>query len=112
MNGGRVESCSRIKGGNGRLAVGEDEVRSILNDYFKGLYKMDAKEHTAVHKYGLVVIGEVIVLKESQLVVHRVRRVTEGVINDEEEGFGSGMGFVIQIFTPKQKGEGRNRGFM
>ena len=26
---GKVESCSRIKDGNGRLALGEDEVRRI-----------------------------------------------------------------------------------
>ena len=26
MKGGKVESCSRIKDGNGRLAQGEDEV--------------------------------------------------------------------------------------
>ena len=30
MNGGKVESCSRIKDGNGRLPLGEDEVRSII----------------------------------------------------------------------------------
>ena len=27
--GGKVESCSRIKDGNGRLTQGEDEVRKI-----------------------------------------------------------------------------------
>ena len=26
VNGGKVESCSRIKDGNGRLALGKDEV--------------------------------------------------------------------------------------
>ena len=29
VKGGKVESCSRIKYGNGRLAQGEDEVRRI-----------------------------------------------------------------------------------
>ena len=32
--GGKVESCSRIKDGNGRLAQGEDEVRKICKEYF------------------------------------------------------------------------------
>ena len=27
--GGKVESCSRIKDGNGRLALGEDEVKDL-----------------------------------------------------------------------------------
>ena len=30
VNGGRVESCSRIKDGNRRLALGEDKVRRTL----------------------------------------------------------------------------------
>ena len=29
LKGGKIESCSRIKDGNGRLAEGEDEVRRI-----------------------------------------------------------------------------------
>ena len=29
VKGGTVESCSRIKDGNGRLALGEDEVQRI-----------------------------------------------------------------------------------
>ena len=37
-NGGRVESCSRIKYGIGRLVLGEDEVQRILMDYLEGLY--------------------------------------------------------------------------
>ena len=35
--GGKVESCSRIKDGNGRLAQGEDEVRKIWKGYFEDL---------------------------------------------------------------------------
>ena len=36
--GGKVESCSRIKDGNGRLAQGEDEVLGI---YLEDLYNID-----------------------------------------------------------------------
>ena len=45
--GGKVESCSRIKDGNGRLAHGEDEVRKIWKEYFEDLYNIDTQ--IAVH---------------------------------------------------------------
>ena len=32
--GGKVESCSRVKDGNGRLAQGEDGARKIWKEYF------------------------------------------------------------------------------
>ena len=35
----------------------------------------------------------------------RVRRVTDGLTDDEEGGFRSKRGYVDQIFTPKQIGE-------
>ena len=41
VKGGKMESCSRIKDGNGRLAQGEDEVRMIWNEYFEDLYNID-----------------------------------------------------------------------
>ena len=41
--GGKVESCSRIKNGNGRLVQGEDEGRKIWKDYFEGLYNIDTQ---------------------------------------------------------------------
>ena len=47
--GGKVESCSRIKDGNGRLAQGEDEVRKIWKEYFEDLYNIDTEEEVAVH---------------------------------------------------------------
>ena len=37
VNGGKVESCSRIKNGSGRLAIGGDEVQRIWKDYFPDL---------------------------------------------------------------------------
>ena len=42
--GGKVESCSRIKDGSGRLAQGEDEVQRIQKEYFEDLYNIDTKE--------------------------------------------------------------------
>ena len=35
----------------------------------------------------------------------RVRKVTEGLIDDEHRGFRAGRGSVYQIFTLKQIGE-------
>ena len=39
--GGKVESCSRVKDGNGKLAQGEDEIRKIWKEYFEDLYNID-----------------------------------------------------------------------
>ena len=44
VTGGKVESYSRIKNGNGRLAGGEDEVRRIWKDYFEDLYNLETQE--------------------------------------------------------------------
>ena len=44
MNGGKVESSSRIKNENGSLALEEDEVRMIWKDYFENLYNVDIQE--------------------------------------------------------------------
>ena len=40
---GKEESSSRIKDGNVRLALEEDEVQRIWKDYFEDLYKTDSK---------------------------------------------------------------------
>ena len=37
VRGGKVESCSRIKDRNGRLAQGEDDMRRIWKEYFEDL---------------------------------------------------------------------------
>ena len=50
--GGKLKSCSRIKGGNGRLAQGEDEVRKVWREYFENLYNIDIQEEVSVHMYG------------------------------------------------------------
>ena len=39
-NGGKVDNGSKIKDGNGRLALGEVEVQRIWNEYFEDLYNM------------------------------------------------------------------------
>ena len=48
----KVESCIRIKEGNGRLAKEEDEVRKIWKTYFEDLYNIDTQEEVAVHMRG------------------------------------------------------------
>ena len=45
---GKVESCSRVNDGNGRLAQGEGEVRKILKEYFEDLYNIDTQEKVEV----------------------------------------------------------------
>ena len=52
VKGGKVESCSRIKNGNGRLVQGEDEARKIWKEYFEDLYNIDTQEEIAVHMCG------------------------------------------------------------
>ena len=37
----KVESCSRVKYGNGRLVQGEEEVRKIWKEYFEDMYNID-----------------------------------------------------------------------
>ena len=49
---GKVERCSRIKDGNGRLAQREDEVRKIWNEYFEDLHNIDTQKEVAVHMCG------------------------------------------------------------
>ena len=44
--------CSRIKDGNGRQSLGEEEVRRIWKEYFEDLYNIDAKEQVLVHMCG------------------------------------------------------------
>ena len=41
---GMVESSSRIKDRNGRLAQGEDEVRRIWKECFEDFYNIDTQE--------------------------------------------------------------------
>ena len=50
--GGKVECCSRVKDGNGRLTQGEDEARKIWNEYFEDLYNIDTQEEVTVHMCG------------------------------------------------------------
>ena len=41
MDKGKMESCSWIKDVNGRLTLGEDEVKIIWKGYFEDLYSME-----------------------------------------------------------------------
>ena len=41
MKGGKVESCSKIKDGNGRLAQGDDDIQIIWKENFEDLYNID-----------------------------------------------------------------------
>ena len=67
--GGNVESCSRIKDGNWRLAQGKDELRRILKICI--IYKLKNKfQSTCV---ALVEFGEVTTSEESQLEEQRLR---------------------------------------
>ena len=46
---GKVESCSRVKDENGKLAQGKHEVRKIWKEYFEEQNNIDTIEQVAVH---------------------------------------------------------------
>ena len=52
VNGGKVENHSRIKDGNGRLALEEVEVRRFWKENFEDFYNIDTQELVAVHMHG------------------------------------------------------------
>ena len=65
--GREVESCSRIKDGNGRLVHGEDTVRRVWKEYFEDVYNIqkilrNRLQSTCVAFMGFV---EVTTLEES-----------------------------------------------
>ena len=70
--GGKVESCSIIKDGNGRLAQGENEVGNIWKEYFENMYNILRKtlQYTFVSLMGF---GEVTTSKDNQLEELRLR---------------------------------------
>ena len=68
-----MESCSRIKDGNGRLAQGKNEARKIWKEYFEDLYNIDTQEQDAVHMCGKMGFGQVTTSEESQLKELRLR---------------------------------------
>ena len=51
VNVEKLESCSRIKDGNGRQELGEDGVQRTWEDYFENLYNTNTKEQVIVHMY-------------------------------------------------------------
>ena len=62
-----MDCCSRIKDRNGRLALGEEEVRRIWKEYFEDLYDTDTQEQVAVLMYDIMVIIEITTSEESRL---------------------------------------------
>ena len=50
--GGKVESCSRVKGRNERLTQREDDARKIWKEHFEDLYSIDTQKEVAVHICG------------------------------------------------------------
>ena len=95
--GGQVESCSRIKDENGRVAQGEDEVRKIWKEYLEDLYNIDTQKEVAVHMCGFDVIqrgnyfgGEPIGRVEVEVRVGKLKKgkaagkdeITEDMIKD------------------------------
>ena len=47
-----MESCNRVKDGNGRLVQVEDEARKIWKEYFEDLVNIDTRQKIAVHMCG------------------------------------------------------------
>ena len=47
-----MESCSRIKDGNGRQVEREDEVQKTWKNYFGDLYNIDKEEDLTFHMCG------------------------------------------------------------
>ena len=69
-----MESCSRIKNRNGRLAQREKEVRKIWKEYFfLDLYNIDTQKEVAVTCVALTGFKEVTTSEESQLEELRLR---------------------------------------
>ena len=58
-NGGKVGSCSRIKNGNVRLALGEDELQRIWKDYFEDVFNIDIQIRLQATCIALIVFKEV-----------------------------------------------------
>ena len=68
------------------------------------LYK-DKGERTECKNYRGISLLSVVGKIYAGIIVDRVRRVTEGLIDDEQKGFRAGKGCVDQISTLKQIGE-------
>ena len=65
------------------------------------LYKDKGERKECRNYRGISVVGKIY----EGILVNRVRKVTEGLIDDEQGGFRAGRGYVDQIFTLKQIGE-------
>ena len=65
--GEKVESCSRIKEGNRKLAQGEDEVQKIWKEYFEICITLILSNRLQSTYVALMGFREVSISKESQL---------------------------------------------
>ena len=79
--GENVQSCSRMKDENRRLALEELEVRSTWKEYFEDLYNIDTQELVAVHmcsfdgvRRGNYVGGELIRGTEVEVRVEKIKK--------------------------------------
>ena len=68
------------------------------------LYKVKG-ERTECKNYRGISLLNVFGKTYTGMLVDRFRRVTEGLIDNEQGGFGAGMGGADQIFIIKQIGE-------
>ena len=73
---------------------------SVIVPLYKG-----KGERTECKNYRGIILLSVIRKLYGGILVDRVRRVTEGLIDDEQGDFRAGMGCLVQIFTLNQIGE-------
>ena len=67
MNGGEIESSSRIKNGNWSLPVGENEEKRSWRDYLENLCDSKTQEQIVVHMCGFGGRQRGNILEESRL---------------------------------------------
>ena len=68
----KLESCNRIKDGNGRLAQGEDKVRRIWKEFFEDLFNIVRQMELAMSMFpfqGKDDTGAVMRLKSTKIML-------------------------------------------
>ena len=80
--------------------VQEDWKSVVIVPLYKG-----EEERTECSNYRGISLQNVVGKIYSGILVDRVHKVTEGLIDDEQEMFRTGRGCVDQILTPKQIGK-------
>ena len=83
----------------GWIESGDSQRSAVVAPLFKGKgERTECKNYRSI--YFLSVVGKIY----AGILVDRVRRVTGGLIDDEQLGLRAGRGYVDQIFTLKQIG--------